>query len=138
MNAETLVTDSEHAGSPGLSCGDAAERLRRDGPNELPQERRRTMPRIVVEAVREPMLQLLLAAGLIYLVLGDLAEALVLLAFAMLNVCLVVAQESRTERALAALKDLTSPQALVNAGRHASAHSRQRLRGGRSDHACRR
>ena len=97
----------------GLTAADAAERLHRDGRNELPQERQRSPIRIVLEAVREPMLQLLLAAGVIYLVVGDLAEALILLAFAVLNVVLVVVQESRTERALAALKDLTSPSALV-------------------------
>jgi magnesium-transporting ATPase (P-type) len=91
----------------GLTAADAAERLRRDGRNELPQERQRTVFRIVLEAVREPMLQLLLGAGVIYLFVGDLAEALILLAFAVLNVGLVVVQESRTERALAALKDLT-------------------------------
>src|ERR1017187_7849046 len=66
-----------------------------------------------MDAVREPMLQLLLAAGVIYLVVGDLAEALILLAFAVVNVGLVVVQESRTERALATLKDLTSPSAFV-------------------------
>jgi Ca2+-transporting ATPase len=97
----------------GLTAAVAAERLRSDGLNELPQERNRSPARIVLDAVREPMLQLLLAAGVIYLVLGDLAEALILLAFAVLNVGLVVVQESRTERALAALKDLTSQRALV-------------------------
>ena len=97
----------------GLTAADAAERLRRDGRNELPQERQRSAFRIVLEAVREPMLQLLLGAGVIYLFVGDLAEALILLAFAVLNVVLVVVQESRTERALAALKDLTSPSAFV-------------------------
>jgi Ca2+-transporting ATPase len=59
------------------------------------------------------MLQLLLAAGTIYLIIGDPAEALILLGFAVLNVALVTVQESRTERALAALTDLTSPHALV-------------------------
>ena len=78
-----------------------------------PRTRAAAPLRIVLDAVREPMLQLLLAAGVIYLLLGDLAEALILLAFAVLNVVLVAVQESRTERALAALKDLTSPQALV-------------------------
>ena len=97
----------------GLSAGDAAERLRRDGRNELPQERQRSSFRIALDAVREPMLQLLLGAGVVYLFIGDLAEALILLAFAVLNVVLVVVQESRTERALAALKDLTSPSAFV-------------------------
>jgi len=66
----------------GLSTSEAAERLRRDGPNELPQDQRRHLPRIAWDAVREPMLQLLLAAGVIYLLLGNLSEALILLGFA--------------------------------------------------------
>jgi Ca2+-transporting ATPase len=97
----------------GLTAAKARERLQRDGPNELQQNSRRSQARIVLDALREPMLQLLLEAGVIYLVLGDLAEALILLAFAVLNVVLVAVQEGRTERALAALKDLTSPRALV-------------------------
>ncbi len=97
----------------GLTEADAAARLRRDGPNDLPQAHQRGPLRIVLDAVREPMLQLLLGAGVIYLFVGDPAEALILLGFAVLNVVLVVVQESRTERALAALKDLTSPRAFV-------------------------
>ncbi len=97
----------------GLTAADAAARLARDGRNELPQEHQRSPARIVLEALREPMLQLLLGAGVIYLIVGDLAGALILLAFAVLNVGLVVVQESRTERAIAALKDLTSPSAFV-------------------------
>jgi Ca2+-transporting ATPase len=49
----------------GLTASEAAVRLRRDGPNELPRERSRGPLRIVLDAVREPMLQLLLAAGVI-------------------------------------------------------------------------
>ena len=97
----------------GLTTAEAAEILRRDGPNEIARDRQRGAFRIVLDAVKEPMLQLLLAAGVIYLIIGDLAEALILLAFAVLNVGLVVVQESRTERALAALNDLTSPRAMV-------------------------
>ncbi len=107
------MQEAKGAASAGLTAAQAAERLSRDGPNALPQDRQRGLWRIVFDALREPMLQLLLAAGLIYLVVGDLAEALVLLFFAILNVALVVIQESRTESALAALKDLTAPQALV-------------------------
>jgi Ca2+-transporting ATPase len=62
----------------GLTTSDAVERLRRDGRNELPQERQRGPLRIVLEAVREPMLQLLLGAGVVYLFVGDLAAALIL------------------------------------------------------------
>ncbi|PKU24381.1 ATPase [Telmatospirillum siberiense] len=104
---------TEAAQDLGLTAAEATARLQQDGRNELPQERQRSPFRIVLEAVREPMLQLLLGAGVLYLFVGDLAEALILLAFAVLNVVLVVVQESRTERALAALKDLTSPSAFV-------------------------
>lgn len=109
----TGTSSSERYGTLGLGATEAAERLRLDGRNELPQERQRTFLRIVMDAVREPMLQLLLGAGVIYLFLGDLAEALILLAAAVMSIALVVAQESRTERALSALKDLSSPTALV-------------------------
>ncbi|MFN3959237.1 MAG: cation-translocating P-type ATPase [Parvularculaceae bacterium] len=62
------------------------------------------------------MLLLLIAGGLVYLVIGDLAEALMLLAFANLSVLITVVQERRTERVLEALRDLSSPRAAVIRG----------------------
>ena len=59
------------------------------------------------------MLALLLGGGAIYLALGDLKDALILLAFATMSVLITVVQETRTERVLEALRDLTSPRALV-------------------------
>ena len=97
----------------GLTEADAQTRLISEGYNELPRSARRTPLRIVSEVVREPMLVLLLAGGAIYLAIGDLQDALVLLAFATLSVMITVVQESRTERVLEALRDLTSPRALV-------------------------
>ncbi len=97
----------------GLSVAEAELRLKSEGFNELPRADRRTALRIVLEVLREPMLLLLLGAGLIYLLLGDLKESLILLTFAMLSVAITVVQETRTERVLEALRDLTSPRALV-------------------------
>ena len=84
-----------------------------EGYNELPRPDRRTLGRIVLEVLSEPMLLLLLAGGAIYLALGDLKEALILLAFANLSILIAVVQETRTERVLEALRDLSSPRALV-------------------------
>jgi len=53
------------------------------------------------------MLALLLGSGAIYLILGDLKEAIILLTFASLSVVITVIQEARTERVLEALRDLT-------------------------------
>ena len=98
----------------GLTAQEAHVRQQAEGFNELPQPNRRTPFRIVVEVLREPMLALLLGGGLIYLALGDTKEALILLAFATLSVLITVVQEARTERVLEALRDLTSPRALVS------------------------
>src|SRR5262245_44454417 len=59
------------------------------------------------------MFALLIAGGVLYAVIGDLLEAAVLGVFASLSVLITVAQEIRSERVLEALRDLTSPRALV-------------------------
>lgn len=97
----------------GLSAGEAAERLLREGPNELPRSGRRKFWGILRDILSEPMFGMLLGAGIIYLLLGDRLEALLLLAFASLSIAIAVVQEARSERVLDALRDLTSPRALV-------------------------
>src|SRR5450756_1496106 len=97
----------------GLTEADVQVRLKSEGYNEIPRPGRRTPLRIIFEVVREPIMALLLGGGLIYLALGDLTEALILLAFATMSVSITVVQETRTERVLEALRDLTSPRALV-------------------------
>jgi len=99
--------------SHGLSAQEAARRLADDGPNSLPQGGTRSIWRIISEVMREPMLVLLLVGGLAYLLLGDLTEALILLAFASFSVVVTIMQESRTEHVLEALRDLSAPRALV-------------------------
>lgn len=97
----------------GLSAAEAAQRLAREGPNALPGGQRRSLLSIAVETVREPMFLLLLAAGSLYLVFGDLQEGLTLFGFVVVTLALTLYQEGKTERAIEALRDLTSPRALV-------------------------
>ena len=101
------------ARADGLSAQVARERLAEEGFNELPRPDRRTPLRIIIEVLREPMLALLLVGGLVYLALGSPKDALILLAFAMMSITITVVQETRTENVLEALRDLTSPHALV-------------------------
>ena len=97
----------------GLTEAEAQARLAIEGFNELPRARRRTPIRIVFEVLREPMLALLLSGGAVYLLLGNREEALILTVFACLSVAITVVQETRSERVLEALRDLSSPRALV-------------------------
>ena len=62
----------------GLSAADAAQRLRADGPNELPSQKPRTLLVIAREVLTEPMFLLLIGAAAIYIVLGDVREAAIL------------------------------------------------------------
>jgi len=64
--------------APGLSSQTAAALLAAEGPNELPSARPRTLLDVAVEVVREPMLLLLIATGSVYLLIGDLEEAIAL------------------------------------------------------------
>ena len=104
-----------HAVGPksGMSAAQAAQRLADEGPNALPGGQRRSLLSIAVETVREPMFLLLLAAGTLYMVFGDLQEGLTLFGFVVVTVALTLYQEGKTERAIEALRDLTSPRALV-------------------------
>ena len=98
---------------PGLSHKDAADRLATEGPNELGTDQRRSLFAIAGEIAREPMFLLLLGAGAIYLALGDMHEAVILLGFVVIIMVVTLLQERRTESALDALRDLSSPRALV-------------------------
>ena len=97
----------------GLSQVSVAERLREEGYNELPSSRQRSVLAIALEVVREPMFLMLVACGLLYMVMGELTDALMLLGFVFVVMGITIFQERRTERALEALKDLSSPRALV-------------------------
>lgn len=97
----------------GLTEVEAANRLKEEGYNELPSTKQRSIFAIAYEVVREPMFLLLVACGTIYLVLGDVQEALILLSFVFVVMGITFYQERKTERALEALRDLSSPRAHV-------------------------
>ena len=97
----------------GLTEQEALERLAQDGYNELPSAKKRTFLHILWEVVREPMFLMLIACGGLYFALGDPKEALMLMGFVIVIIGITFYQEQKTERALEALRDLSSPRALV-------------------------
>ncbi len=97
----------------GLSEAEARARLARDGPNELTVSRPRGALRLLRDVVTEPMFLLLVACGAIYMLLGSLQEALMLLAFVFVVMGITYFQQRRSERSLEALRDLSSPRAQV-------------------------
>jgi Ca2+-transporting ATPase len=111
--ADELSSGVASLTATGLSERGALQRLDRDGPNELPTAKARCVTVLLKEVVAEPMVSLLIACGAIYLVLGDRQEAVMLLAFLGLILFITFYQQKKTDAALEALRNLSSPRALV-------------------------
>jgi len=97
----------------GLTSEEAAQRLRLNGANELRGSSGRSFWHLAADVLREPMFLLLLGCGILYWVLGDRQEALILLGFVFFIMAITITQDWKTERALSALRDLSSPRAVV-------------------------
>ncbi len=105
--------DSATTPPAGLTSAEAKERLRHHGRNVLSQRSQRGLGVLLRELFSEPMFLLLVLAAAIYLLLGDLAEGVLLAVFAGLTLGLVIIQQQRSERALEALRELGAPTARV-------------------------
>jgi P-type Ca2+ transporter type 2C len=120
--AERLLT--------GMTSRDAAERLAADGPNELPKAKKRNLLQQAWDVVREPMLLLLLGAGTVNFLLSEPLDGIILMSFVIVVIVISIYQEHKTENALAALRDLSSPRALVvRDGRQIRIAGREVVRG---------
>ena len=97
----------------GLSQAEAEAKLRKDGYNELPTSKRRSLFKIIWGVLSEPMFILLVSCAVLYLILGNMEDALVLVGSVILVMAIDIVQEHKTDNALEALKNLSSPRALV-------------------------
>lgn len=103
----------ERFASTGLPSDDAAGRLGADGPNILPNGEREGILRMVMEVVSEPMVLLIVAAGIINFVLAESLDGAVLMSTILVIIAVEVRQEHKTATALDALRDLSSPRTTV-------------------------
>ena len=106
---EELGTDRER----GLTSELVARRRERYGENRLREGRKTTILERFIAQFRNVLIYILLIAALVSGVLGELSDAIVIAAIVLLNAVIGVIQESRAEEAIAALKKLSSPKALV-------------------------
>ncbi len=97
----------------GLTSEEVKKRETLYGFNELPSSKKRGGLQIAVGIIKEPMFILLVVCGLLYLILGDVQEGIMLMSFVLVVMGIEYFQERKTEKALDALKDLASPRALV-------------------------
>lgn len=108
--------DLASSATAGLREDEAQRRLQRDGPNEIEAARRRSLARRLLALLTEPMFALLLAAVLIYLLLGDLGEGLTLAVFVLAVLALTLVQEGRADRSIEALRRLSEHRVQIMRG----------------------
>ena len=96
-----------------MSKVEATARLAKDGPNRLPAAMPRRAHQQLLSVLREPMLILLLAAGLISYTLGEPLEATFLLLSVLFVIAISFYQTRKTDKALDALRVLIAPRAQV-------------------------
>lgn len=97
----------------GLSTSEARSRLARDGPNRLPPPEHKSLFGMVKSVAMQPMILLLLAATLLYALLGSVGDSVVLSLSILAVAGISVYQELRTQRVMEALRDLASPRSTV-------------------------
>ena len=113
MPSSQPSTIPQQSASGGLDEAEARHRLESDGPNELSRPDSHGLARLIGQVLAEPMFVLLIGAVALYLILGSRREAAVLALSLVAILSITIVQERRTERALQALRDLSSPRAMV-------------------------
>lgn len=113
MEVEQSETIPETDIRAGLTSEEARRRLERDGRNELPPASSRGVASIILRQIASLLVLVLLAAAGLSAYLGDIADALVILAIVTLNTAVGARQELRAERDLTALRKLARLRARV-------------------------
>ncbi|MFM6980704.1 MAG: cation-translocating P-type ATPase [Micrococcales bacterium] len=97
----------------GLSESEAKSKLDFEGPNELPSEKPKNLIQQIWSVIKQPMLLLLLVAGAINFALAEPLDGIILMLFVLVVIGISIYQERKSEKALSALRELSSPQATV-------------------------
>lgn len=105
----SLQTDIEH----GLSSQEAKARLEKFGPNKLAEEKAIPVWQKFINQFKDVLIIILIIAAIISGAMGELADAIIILAIVVVNAILGVVQEGRAEKAIAALQKISAPEARV-------------------------
>jgi len=115
LSAEDVLAKLGSAAA-GLSAAEAAQRLAANGPNELKEGKRISPWRIFLGQFKSLIIWILIVAGVVSGVLGEVVDAIAILAIVVLNAVIGFYQEFNAEKSIAALKKMTAPQAKVRRG----------------------
>ena len=112
LSAEEVLAQLSTSAT-GLSATEAAQRLTANGPNELKEGKRISPWQIFLGQFKSLIVWILIVAGIISGVLGEMVDAIAILAIVVLNAVIGFYQEHSAEKSIAALKKMAAPQAKV-------------------------
>ncbi|HCU07815.1 MAG TPA: ATPase, partial [Clostridiales bacterium] len=113
LNQEEVLRSLSADPQNGLSAAEAQRRLEEYGPNAFEEKKPKTLLQMFLAQLRDPMIYILMAAVVISAALGEFSDAFIIVAVILLNAIVGVVQESKAEKSLEALKQLSSPVAMV-------------------------
>lgn len=97
----------------GLSSDEAAEKLRKIGPNELQEGKKKRIATMLLSQFKDVMILILIVAAIISGFIGDFTDTSVIIVIVLLNAILGFYQEYRADKAMQALKKMSVTQAKV-------------------------
>jgi len=100
----------------GLSEDEAKKRLKKFGPNKLPEAKKTTKLKIFIEQFKGPLIIVLLIAGLVSLALQEFVDFGIIIFAILLNTVIGYWQENKANSSLEDLRKMIEPKALVRRG----------------------
>lgn len=107
------MTEQQIKEFQGLTTSEAKQLQEKYGKNELAAEKKESLFHKILHVIAEPMFLLLIAAAVIYFILGEPKDGAIMLVFVVGVISIEAIQEWKTDQTLKALKDLSAPQIKV-------------------------
>ncbi|WP_286907416.1 cation-translocating P-type ATPase [Clostridium sp. UBA1652] len=114
--SETVLKELNSNISTGLSDEEATKRLSEYGPNRLSTKKKKTLLQLFISQLADVMIYILFGAAIISAIVGEISDSIIILIVIFINAIIGVVQESKAEKALEALKELSTPKAIVKRG----------------------
>ena len=113
LSGDSVLGSLGSTAAEGLTGAEAASRLERFGPNELPVAKQRSIAMMLFDQFKDFLILLLLGAAAISAALGEVVDTIAIAVIIVLNAVIGVVQEFRAQRAMEALRRMAAETATV-------------------------
>lgn len=112
-NSKEVITELNSDPMNGLTSEEVKLRTEKYGLNKLAEKKQKSLFMLIFEQLNDAMIYILIAAAVISGLLGEVSDSIIIALVIIINAVIGVIQESKAEKALDALKKLSTPRAVV-------------------------